>query len=97
MARYIDADALIEYIDKNVVCTSRDSEECKQFMLDHLAMESFAPTVDVVPRAEVIKEASSKNGCSICNGGYLDVDRVDGYRYCPYCAKELKTPKDGEE
>lgn len=53
MARYIDADALIEYIDKNVVCTSRDSEECKQFMLEHLAMDWFAPTADVAPRAVV--------------------------------------------
>lgn len=55
MARYIDAEKLIEYIDKNVVCTSDDSEECKQFMLEHLAMEWFAPTVDVAPRAEVEK------------------------------------------
>jgi hypothetical protein len=55
MARYIDVEKLIEYIDKNVVCTSDDSEECKQFMLEHLAMEWFAPTADVAPRAEVAK------------------------------------------
>ena len=48
MARCIDVEKLIEYIDKNVVCTSDDSEECKQFMLEHLAMEWFAPTVDAV-------------------------------------------------
>ena len=56
MARYIDVEKLIEYIDKNVVCTSDDSEECKQFMLEHLAMEWFAPTVDVVPTENVFEE-----------------------------------------
>lgn len=55
MARYIDADKLIAYISENVVCTSRDSEECKKFMVEHLAMDWFAPSVDVVPRSEVDK------------------------------------------
>lgn len=51
MARYIDVDKLIDYITKNVVCTSKDSEECKEFMI--VAMEFFTPTADVVPRAEL--------------------------------------------
>ena len=55
MARYIDADALIDYIRQNVMTSSRDSAECKEFMIDHIGMEWFAPTADVIPRAEVEK------------------------------------------
>ena len=67
MARYIDADRLIDYIDENVVCTSSDSEECKQFMIEHLAMEWFAPTADVVPKSEVMKLVGERyDKCDAC-------------------------------
>lgn len=46
--RYIDIDALIERIKRDVVTLSPDAAEAKEFMLDHLDMERFVPTADVV-------------------------------------------------
>lgn len=77
MARYIDVEKLIEYIDKNVVCTSDDSEECKQFMLEHLAMEWFAPTADVAPREEVFEEVD-KFRADLMNK-FIDLCRGNDY------------------
>ena len=52
MARYIDADKLIERIKRDVITLSKDAEEGKQFMIDHIGMNWFAPTEDVVSRSE---------------------------------------------
>ena len=55
MARYIDADALVEKIKTDVVTLSKEAEDDKNFYLDYIAQERHAPTVDVV----ALKDANS--------------------------------------
>ena len=82
MKRYIDVDALIERIKRDVVTLSPDAAEAKEFMLDHLDMERFVPTADVV---EVVR-------CRDCK--HLEIDD-EGFTYC--CAStglDGKLPND---
>lgn len=53
MARYIDADALIKMIDRDIICLTKDCEDTKSLIMEQIGKKWFAPTCDVVPRSEV--------------------------------------------
>lgn len=81
MARYIDADALIENI-KRVYCTdcnNYNEVRCRACGTDDaMAMIEDAPTADVAPRAEV-EELIYKLECLLCHatGGKLSKHTYD--------------------
>jgi hypothetical protein len=60
MPRYIDADALIDRIKRDVITLSKDAAECKEFMIEHIAMDWFAPTTNVAPIADTVKKMQER-------------------------------------
>lgn len=45
------------------------------------------------PMIKKYNKGKKNKGCASCDGGFGDnteVFRMRGYRYCPYCGKELK-------
>jgi ribosomal protein L33 len=106
MSRYIDADALIKKLTYDIVCLTKDGEECKQCIIDHIGKEWYAPTANVVEvrhghwEEENRLRRSAKFLCSVCGGlAYFVQPTRDEtwkkccpYKYCPNCGAKM----DGE-
>jgi hypothetical protein len=87
MARYIDADALIDRIKRDVITLSKDAAECKEFMIEHIAMDWFAPPANVAPIADTVKKMQDelkKTFSALCKGEMADL-----YRIIDQIAKEI--------
>lgn len=99
MSRYIDADALIERIKRDVITLSPDAAEAKEFMLDHLDMERFVPTVDVVEvvRCKDCKHFVFSKNRAMCGrratmeyGEWLRLTATDFDHFCSYGERREK-------
>lgn len=96
MSRYIDADKLIKMIDKDIICLTKDGEECKRIIMEQIGKEWFAPTADVVEIVrckdckwcEITKynDGEVEYGCD-CVGG-LNCAEADAF--CSYGERKEK-------
>ena len=92
MNEYIDRQKLIERIQRDIVCLSKDGEECKQVILKYIKSKIHNPVADV---AEVVR-------CKDCvynkNVGCMHSEDYDEDNYNPdyFCADGERVKDAGE-
>lgn len=96
MARYIDADTLIEAI-KNELWDwqALDDITATTVLKQTITDIQNAPTADVVERKKAkLLNANPVGECSDC--GWL-IDYRDGFNYCPNCGAQMDERRDDAE
>lgn len=74
MARYIDADLLLEEVENNTPLNWTDSERELQEQFDYQVfkhMIEYQPTVDVVPKSEVAREIFEEIERNLVNANFI--------------------------
>lgn len=103
MARYIDADLLIQEIKEETPLNWTDSERELQEQLDYRIfkhMVDYQPTADVaeVRRGEWKKTNSRKKSymydCSVCGKTAYFCGMVCAYDFCPNCGADMRGKED---
>lgn len=101
MARYIDADALIEFIEARYDITWKDDYEggIKDACVDIIEKIKNIPTADVVERkrgewifnpSDAIEMMFTKPKCSECG-----FESADGGNYCSNCGADMRKEVEG--
>lgn len=105
MAEYIEREELIEHLAKNIVCLNKDSEDCKEVMLDGI-MRFEKSDVEPVKHGEWLNFCGdySTAECNQCgelyevspdekpNDVYLELFKQE-YRFCPNCGARMDGDK----